>query len=192
MTAVGKVISGEDDEEDMPRDKGLTFDQQFRRDIESDATQSTGAAVNAKENSDKPTTAAPNAALPSDKKSASLQRTAQSAAKTVALSRESPMVKELRTKNAKFQKTIVQTTSQRLDHVQQSLQHTNELFEKTLHTVKDVSYNVRLANVDLEELFTRMTESLSALSSFHSDKETPQQAQSSSDNVVHHDSDDLP
>lgn len=57
--------------------------------------------------------------------------------------------------------------SDRLGRIEQTLGASSSLFDKTLSSLLASSYEIRLGNVDLEELATIINESLLPLDSFH-------------------------
>lgn len=81
--------------------------------------------------------------------------------------RESPLARDLRAKNGAFQRLLRQKMSERMSKLDYTLGETSALFDKTLNSLLAASYEIRLGNVDLEELGTVINESLLPLDSFH-------------------------
>jgi len=179
MATFGSVVHGEDDEEQEPeefKDAIEAADEPTAAEGSSLAAPREGQGGNVVSGEDNEEAEEPPAAFASapagvtsavDEKQP-LQRPA-APRRTVkhSAAKESPLAKELRAKNGKLQRDVASAGARQLGNVDRGVRATGELFDKALHLVKDVSYNVRLSNVDLEELFTCMTESLATLETFH-------------------------
>jgi len=78
---------------------------------------------------------------------------------------ESPAVRELKQRSLRFQQTIADTISHKLEFMDRKLLLTSHTLDSSLSAVQDIGVNVRLGNLDLENLVGLMNSSVSILQS---------------------------